>query len=544
VLAVVAAGLVGAQSAHAARPSPAAVTFVLLTGPHAGDRVRTDGGPNVPARLNAGRVSGRLAPQSGGNEFTFRGTVRGRGARAADNPDAAALPETALSPMVHDVASVIEDEELAISRLDTLHISLARAGLGLARLSLRDMFAHGQIANPTYSDLVGKLNAATGFDNTAFKQLQRAKGQPAGSRQRAATERAAVTALQDGIATKRQALSTLTELAKFAAVIPSEPPPTPVTQPPLDLGVGEALAISSRTGAIAGTQDPSTPGSRGFVCQNGRLAFLGPPGSAFFAFGPSGSVGGQLNGQPIMLPSVAGPLTALPKGNATGGAVRAGDLDLFVGFVDQRAAPFERAATWFRAPGSGSRAQASRLRFTGFKVGRFTGGASLFTVSGRLAFGDHFDRGTTGPFRAFRVDLRTGVLTELFRPAGGSSQPLASNRARIGAGASRFANGALQATYWWGGQHYLRFGGPGTDSLVAGMNEAGVGVGAIGPPGDHHAALFERGVAYDLNTLIPPGSGWTLTKANAISNAGVIVGTGVLNGQQRAFALDLATPRH
>jgi hypothetical protein len=76
------------------------------------------------------------------------------------------------------------------------------------------------------------------------------------------------------------------------------------------------------------------------------------------------------------------------------------------------------------------------------------------------------------------------------------------------------------------------------------MNDAGVGVGLVGPAGDYHAALFEHGKVYDLNTLIPPGSGWTLTKANAISNTGVIVGAGILNGQHRGFILNLSSARH
>jgi probable HAF family extracellular repeat protein len=45
----------------------------------------------------------------------------------------------------------------------------------------------------------------------------------------------------------------------------------------------------------------------------------------------------------------------------------------------------------------------------------------------------------------------------------------------------------------------------------------------------------------DLNSLIPAGSGWVLTGANAINNRGQIVGSGVLNGQTQAFLLTPAT---
>ncbi len=41
----------------------------------------------------------------------------------------------------------------------------------------------------------------------------------------------------------------------------------------------------------------------------------------------------------------------------------------------------------------------------------------------------------------------------------------------------------------------------------------------------------------DLNSLIPAGSGWVLTRATAINDAGHIVGSGVIGGQVRAFLL-------
>jgi probable HAF family extracellular repeat protein len=48
----------------------------------------------------------------------------------------------------------------------------------------------------------------------------------------------------------------------------------------------------------------------------------------------------------------------------------------------------------------------------------------------------------------------------------------------------------------------------------------------------------------DLNTRIPADSGWTLTKAHAVSTSGSIVGDGVLNGAPRVFRLtpQLASP--
>jgi hypothetical protein len=57
------------------------------------------------------------------------------------------------------------------------------------------------------------------------------------------------------------------------------------------------------------------------------------------------------------------------------------------------------------------------------------------------------------------------------------------------------------------------------------------------PTSDMLAFVFTGGVAYDLNTLIPSGSGWVLNDAVAINDAGQIAGTGFHNGLQRAFLL-------
>jgi probable HAF family extracellular repeat protein len=54
------------------------------------------------------------------------------------------------------------------------------------------------------------------------------------------------------------------------------------------------------------------------------------------------------------------------------------------------------------------------------------------------------------------------------------------------------------------------------------------------------ATLFQDGVAYDLNTLIEPGSGWQLFAASDMNDQGQIVGVGTYQGSAHAFLL---TPR-
>ena len=41
----------------------------------------------------------------------------------------------------------------------------------------------------------------------------------------------------------------------------------------------------------------------------------------------------------------------------------------------------------------------------------------------------------------------------------------------------------------------------------------------------------------DLNTLLPPNSGWVLTSARAINDVGIVVGAGTCNGQSAQFIL-------
>lgn len=53
----------------------------------------------------------------------------------------------------------------------------------------------------------------------------------------------------------------------------------------------------------------------------------------------------------------------------------------------------------------------------------------------------------------------------------------------------------------------------------------------------YHAVLFASGKVRDLNNLIPAHSGWILSEATAINDAGDIVGYGTINGSERGFIL-------
>jgi uncharacterized membrane protein len=75
------------------------------------------------------------------------------------------------------------------------------------------------------------------------------------------------------------------------------------------------------------------------------------------------------------------------------------------------------------------------------------------------------------------------------------------------------------------------------------LNDSAWVVGADSSDGydsETRALLWdERGVAFDLNTLIPAGSGWTLSQAVAVNNAGQILGAGFYSGASGRVAFRL-----
>jgi probable HAF family extracellular repeat protein len=72
-------------------------------------------------------------------------------------------------------------------------------------------------------------------------------------------------------------------------------------------------------------------------------------------------------------------------------------------------------------------------------------------------------------------------------------------------------------------------------SGALGINAGGQVVGyayssAAGVGQTERAFLYSSGTMTDLNSLINPGSGWTLTQATAINDSGQIIGTGYYGG--------------
>jgi probable HAF family extracellular repeat protein len=78
----------------------------------------------------------------------------------------------------------------------------------------------------------------------------------------------------------------------------------------------------------------------------------------------------------------------------------------------------------------------------------------------------------------------------------------------------------------------------GSQSFAYAINDSGHVVGSSSSSdGGLRAFVYAGGRMQDLNSLVAPDWGWLLTEARDINDAGQIVGTGVINGQQHAFLL-------
>jgi probable HAF family extracellular repeat protein len=133
------------------------------------------------------------------------------------------------------------------------------------------------------------------------------------------------------------------------------------------------------------------------------------------------------------------------------------------------------------------------------------------------------DSGTSATQHA--VAWRNGAPSELGVLAGGTfSAALKVNATGTAVGISSSATSSQQAVMFAGGQvTNLNF--PGLVSKASSINDSGTVVGWTGTnDGNGTAYRYQNGQITSLNSLIAPGSGYTLAIANDINKAGQIVG--------------------
>ena len=101
-------------------------------------------------------------------------------------------------------------------------------------------------------------------------------------------------------------------------------------------------------------------------------------------------------------------------------------------------------------------------------------------------------------------------------------------------GESPEKNAKRAAFLWHGGKITALPKLPGRKHSEAfALNDSSVIAGTCGD----RAVIWEQGRVTDLNTCLPPSSGWTLEEAKAINNKGQIAGFGQLSGQRHLFLL-------
>ena len=153
----------------------------------------------------------------------------------------------------------------------------------------------------------------------------------------------------------------------------------------------------------------------------------------------------------------------------------------------------------------GTRSSAYGINNSGQVVGESDTGPILnphFRSKGSSFFGTHAFLWTEGVGMTDLGDLSGVPLGSVHR--GGTSQATAISNKGIVVGTSTLIDGTIRAFRW-----------------------------------------TQAGGMIDLNTLLPPNSGWVLTNADAVNDNGQITGTGVHNGASHAFRFnppELVTP--
>lgn len=133
-----------------------------------------------------------------------------------------------------------------------------------------------------------------------------------------------------------------------------------------------------------------------------------------------------------------------------------------------------------------------------------------------------FDLGTLGGENSQAFDINNlRQVVGVADTAGGQPHAFLFQVNEAGAVTSRFNLGTLD----------------GRSSYAHAINENGVVVGTSG----FRAFKWESGVMTDLNSLLPPNSGWVLEVANGINLEGSIVGQGRHQGLSRAFLLSVTS---
>ena len=145
-----------------------------------------------------------------------------------------------------------------------------------------------------------------------------------------------------------------------------------------------------------------------------------------------------------------------------------------------------------------------------------------------------------GSRHAFIYTAADSQLTDIETLGGPSSDATDVNDNGVFVGTSDLDNVGNAAAFMWkhGTMVPLQsLGGNGVSANAINNNGVIVGFSADGTNKARAAIWDSTGLITDLNTLLPPGSGWVLQFANDINDWGQITGQGTHNGRTHAFLM-------
>lgn len=137
---------------------------------------------------------------------------------------------------------------------------------------------------------------------------------------------------------------------------------------------------------------------------------------------------------------------------------------------------------------------------------------------------------------------RAGAFTPLGTLGGSSSIANDINNKTQIVGTAAISDDLSSHAFLWQDGVMQDLGGltplPAAGSAANGLNNLGVIVGQAQIGEEQRAVMWQDGQIVDLNSLLPAGTPWDLlTSAASINDQGWITGTGLLDGQKRAFLL-------
>jgi probable HAF family extracellular repeat protein len=133
---------------------------------------------------------------------------------------------------------------------------------------------------------------------------------------------------------------------------------------------------------------------------------------------------------------------------------------------------------------------------------------------------------------------QAGKIHDLETLGGARCQCKGMNEAGIMVGWATNIRNKQRACLWKEGKAQELIAPDVQSSEASGINNNGDIVGFyITTKEKWKACLWKDGRAIDLNTCLPPGSGWELFDATGINDAGQIIGTGYHKNKQRSFIL-------